>query len=84
MFSIQIPNQPENAALRNATPTAKLVGIPSVKGPNGDSGRQESAPGYSNIHTYYRTGRIPIVLVKFLNWCADDGENGGMYLCCRC
>ena len=75
------PNQPENAALLNATPTAKLVGIPAVKGPNGDSGRQESAPGYSNIHSISSTCKDPDLLVKFLNWCADDGENGGMYLC---
>lgn len=32
--------QPENAALLNVTPTAKLAGIPAIKGPNGDSGRQ--------------------------------------------
>lgn len=75
------PNQPENAALLNVTPNAKLVGIPAVKGPNGDSGRQESAPGYNNIHSISSTCKNPDLLVKFLNWCADDGENGGMYLC---
>ncbi|MFY9279077.1 MAG: extracellular solute-binding protein [Caldicoprobacterales bacterium] len=79
-FSASVSN-PEYAALLNVVPTAKLKGIPAFKGPKGESGRQEAPPGYGNSHAISANCQDVDLLVKFLNWCADDGENGGMYLC---
>ena len=49
------PVQPETAALLAVTPTAKVAPIASIKGPNGDFGAQESAPGYGNIRAISST-----------------------------
>lgn len=73
--------QPETAALLAATPTAKVAPIGSIKGPNGDFGAQESAPGYGNIRAISSSCEDVDVLIQLLNWSVDDSENGGFYLC---
>lgn len=75
------PVQPETAALLAVTPDAKLSAIPAIKGPNGDSGRQESSPGYGNIRAISSSCEDVDVLLQLLNWSVDDAENGGFYLC---
>lgn len=75
------PVQPETAALLAVTPTAKVAPIASIKGPNGDFGAQESAPGYGNIRAISSTCEDVDVLMQLLNWSVDDSENGGFYLC---
>lgn len=73
--------QPETAALLELTPTAVLAPIAHLEGPNGDYGKQESAPGYGNIKSISASCEHPDVLIKMLNWSVDQDENGGFYLC---
>ncbi|MDL2233649.1 extracellular solute-binding protein [Ruminococcaceae bacterium OttesenSCG-928-L11] len=75
------PVQPETAALLSVTPTAKLSPVGKLVGPNGDYGRQESAPGYGNIRSISANCKDVDVLMQMLNWSVDQAENGGFYLC---
>lgn len=79
-FTASVSN-PETAALLAVTPTAKMAALRAVKGPGGEFGRQESEPGYGNIHAISADCQNVDLLLELLNWTADDGEDGGMYLC---
>lgn len=74
-------SNPETAALLSVTPTAVLAALPSVKGPDGLRGRAQAAPGYGNIHAISANCQDTELLLQLLNWTADQGEDGGMYLC---
>lgn len=75
------PSNPDTAALLSVTPEARVTGLAAITGPEGKSGRQESSPGYGNLNAISASCEHPDVLVQLLNWCTDDGENGGMFLC---
>ncbi len=72
-------SNPETAALLSQQPGAQMVAVRAVTGPEGFSGRRESAPGYGNIHAVSAKCKDIDKLMAFLDWCANP--EGGMYLC---
>ncbi len=75
------PVNPESAALLSVTPTAVLSPIGAITGPDGESGKQESKPGYGNLRAISKSAENVDVLVEFMNWTVSYEENGGAFLC---